>query len=458
VRDILLGREAADLDIVMGGNAMTIAAEAAAALGGKYIELDDINKTGRVVLTDKKYQIDFTTLRGDIEQDLARRDFTIDAMAIDLGKSTETTIDTRDIIDPFNGREDLRRRTIKAVSDTIFEEDAARLLRALRIAAELGFSIHKATETLILHDSRLITGVAGERTREELVRLLALPGAGPRLFYMDELGLLTALIPELNAARGVSQPNTHVWDVLEHSIRTVAATEAVLRETPWEFTDENVIAQAPWSEKLSKHFDREISGGTTGRTLLKLAALLHDIAKPQTKTMQDDGRARFLGHSEAGASMAASILEKLRFSNREIQLVELLVKYHLRPTQMRNEGMPTDRAIYRFFRDTGEAGIDVLFLCLADHLATRGATLDLNGWQEHIQITEHVLSKYYQEVNLTKPPKLIDGNDIMRTLGLGPGPRVGKLLEALREAQAAKEVTNAQEAIEYIKHLYNKST
>jgi poly(A) polymerase len=457
VRDMLLGRETADIDIAIGGDATVIAPEIAAILKGRYVELDDVNRIGRVILPDKKHQLDFTTLQGSIREDLARRDFTIDAMAIELGKSTAGRIDVADIIDPFHGREDLHRRTVKAVSDTVFGEDAARLLRAVRLAAELNFGIDEATEIQILHDSRLIGGVAGERIREELVRLLALPGAGPRLFYMDRLGLLTALVPELEAARGVSQPWIHVWDVFEHSIRTVAAVEAVLRESAWEYTGEDAIGQVPWSEKLSRHFDREISGGSTGRTILKLAALLHDIAKPQTKTMDDDGRARFLGHPVEGAATAANILERLRFSNREIQLVEILVKYHLRPMQMSNEGLPTDRAIYRFFRDTGDAGIDLMFLCLADHLATRGASLDLSGWKEHAQMTEHVLSRYFQESSPVKPPKLVDGNDIMKILGISPGPKIGELLEALHEAQAAGEVNSTQEAVQYIKSLFLKS-
>ena len=130
--------------------------------------------------------------------------------------------------------------------------------------------------------------------------------------------------------------------------------------------------------------------------MLKLAALFHDIAKPQTRTM-DAGRARFLGHPEAGAAIAAEIMTRLRFSNREIQLVALLVKYHLRPTQMSNEGLPTKRAIYRFFRDTGEAGIDLLFLCLADHLATRAASLDLLQWQEHCRLTACVLDRHFED-------------------------------------------------------------
>jgi len=456
VRDLLLGRGTVDIDIAVDADALSVARKVAASLNGKYIPLDAENGVGRIVLPDSRWQIDFTTLKGDIGQDLASRDFTIDAMAIQLDGDFKASINTKSIIDPFNGRDDLNRGVVKAVGETVFEADAARLLRAVRLAAELGFTIDSETERLIQRNSRLITDVAGERVREELLRLLAIPGAGRRLAYLDDLGLLTALIPELNPARGVDQPKVHVWDVFDHSIQTVAAVEFVLRESAWEYAGEDILASIPWSEELCQHFDREISRGSTGRSLLKLAALLHDIAKPQTKTM-DDGRARFLGHQQEGAAAAAAIMERLRFSNNEIKLVELLIKYHLRPTQMSNEGIPTRRAIYRYFRDTGEAGIDLLFLCLADHLATRGASLDLRQWQEHTQMTGYVLEKRFEEESVSAPPRLIDGHDVMKTFGISPGPRLGELLETLREAQAAGEVATREQALNYIKHLLKQT-
>ena len=453
VRDTLLGRDTYDIDIALDADALAIAPGVAAALGGKAIPLDEENGVVRVVLPETKWQVDFTTLQGSIEKDLARRDFTIDAMARELDKSLTTVFDTANLIDPFHGRDDLQRGIIRAVSDTVFEADAIRLLRAVRIAAELGFSIDSYTETLIRRHHKLIAEVPGERVREELLRLLTMAGAGQRLAFLDELGLLTALIPELSPARGVEQPRMHVWDVFEHSIQTIAAIEFLLREGTWEYAGEEVLAMVPWSIKLCRHFDQAISHGSTRRSLLKLAALLHDIAKPRTKATEDNGRTRFLGHPQQGATDAAAILERLRFSNREIQLVELLVKHHMRPTQMSHEGAPTRRAIYRYFRDTGEAGIDLLFLALADHLAARGPSLDRRQWTEHTRITGEVLNKHLEEESLSRPPRLIDGHDVMSAFGLGPGPKIGELLEALREVQAAGEVTDKQEALQYVTRL-----
>jgi poly(A) polymerase len=451
LRDVLLERGTADIDIAVKGDALEIAAKVATALGGKYVLLDEINRVGRVVLVDEegRRELDFSTLKGNIEQDLAQRDFTIDAMAVDLSRLDKEQIDIQ-LIDPFEGRNDLQRGVIRVVADTAFESDAVRLLRAVRLAAELGFTIDNETETLIRRYSHLIAHVAGERIREELLQLLAVSQARQFLHYLDELGLITAMIPELAQAKGVKQPKEHFWDVFDHSIETVDAVDFLLRRGAWGYAGEEALAVAPWSAKLAQHFDLEVSSGSTRGLLLKLAALLHDVAKPQTKAIEANGRMRFLGHASEGATMAVNILERLRFSTKEIKLVEIVVRHHLRPMQMSHDGLPTRRAIYRYFRDTGEAGIDTLFLSLADHLATRGPHLELAQWQGHTQLVEYVIGQRFQEESLVSPPKLVDGHDLINIFSMSPGPRIGELLEAVREAQAAGELTTREEALSYI--------
>jgi len=247
------------------------------------------------------------------------------------------------------------------------------------------------------------------------------------------------------------QPKEHFWNVFDHSIKTVVATDFLLKEGTWEYAGDEVLAVVPWPELLAQHFALEVSHGSTRGLLLKLAALLHDIAKPQTKTIDADGRMRFLGHAKEGATATVNILERLRFSGKEVKLVEIMVQHHLRPMQMSNNGLPTRRAIYRYFRDTGEAGIDILFLSLADHLATRGPHLDLTQWREHAQRVEYVLSQRFQEEGMVTPPKLVDGHDLLNIFGLSPGPKVGELLEAVREAQASGELASRKEALAYIR-------
>ena len=454
VRDAILGRPTVDIDIAVRGSGPGVAEMVAKALEGRYVLLDSENGIGRVVLPDGV--LDFTTLQGDIEEDLARRDFTINAMAIELDRVADMVIDIKNIIDPFQGQEDLEKGVIRAVSDTVFTDDAIRLLRGIRMAAELGFSIDSRTEELIITESQGISVVSGERIREELLKLLSLLNAGDWIGYLNKTGLLTALIPELKQARGVEQPHIHVWDVFDHSLQTIKAVEFILRENGADFAGAEVLDMVPWTEGLQEHFNQVTGSGSTQRSLLKLAALLHDIAKPQTREIDETGRARFLGHPLVGADMVASIMERLRFSSREIKLVALLVKYHLRPTQMTHEDLPSRRAIYRYFRDTGEIGIDILYLSLADHLATRGPGLDLAQWREHCQMVRYILKKKAEGENLPPPTKLLDGHDIINLFKLSPGPQVGNLLEAIKEARATGEISTRQKAVDLVKKILDE--
>ncbi len=460
IRDVFLGRETADIDIAVASDALEIAPRVATAFGGRYVLLSDVDRIGRVVLVDRdapsaggRWEIDFSTFDGSIEQDLERRDFTIDAMAVDLSWLRQGSAGVQ-LIDPFDGWSDLNGGVIRAVTETAFEADALRLLRAVRLAAELGFSIDKETEALIRGGSCLIASVAGERVRAEMLRLLAVSQTRYFLSCLDDLGLLTAIIPELTQAKDVGQPSEHFWNVFDHSVETVAAVGFLLRQGAWKYADDKVLAVTPWSAELAQHFALEVSSGSTRGLLLKLAALLHDIAKPQTRAVDERGRLRFLGHAGEGAAIAASIMERLRFSAREVSLVEVLVRHHLRLGQMSHDELPSHRAIYRYFRDTGEAGIDILFLSLADHLATRGPHLEPAQWQEHAQMVEYVLARRFQDEGVVTPPRLIDGRDLISIFGMSPGPRVGEFLEAVREAQASGEVATREEALSYVReHL-----
>jgi poly(A) polymerase len=447
VRDWLLDRETADIDIAVGGDALIMAQGIAEAFDGRYVLLDEDNMVARVVIfgIEQTWHLDFASFSNGIENDLARRDFTIDAMAVELQGFISGAAQ---VIDPFSGENDLRKGLVRAVSQRIFQEDAARLLRGVRLAAELGFKIEPGTETLIQEHCQLAKLVPGERLREELVRILALPGSDEAVRYLDKLGLLTEIIPEMEVLKGAKQPKEHYWDVFDHSVETMAAVEFLLRQKPWRYGEEQLLAVAPWSEDISKHFDEEVSGGSKRMVLLKIGGLLHDIAKPATMTVDETGRTRFLGHAKQGAAIATAILERLRFSSREIRLVENLIYHHLRPAQMANDGMPSSRAIYRYFRDTEGAGIDVLFVALADYLATHGPQLDIEEWNQHNQLINYILAEHLKHETEVLPVKLIDGHDLMDVFGLKPGRLVGELLTEIREAQVAGELSTREEAIE----------
>lgn len=447
VRDAIMRRPIGDIDIVVAADAMQVAREVAEAIRGTYVPLDQPRGIARVVVTGQPgIHLDFAGMRGSIEEDLSCRDFTINAIAVNM---CDLDLAAGTLIDPLGGRQDLQAGQVRAVSEAALREDPARLIRGVRLAAELGFSIEGRTKAQIECNHRLVEHVAAERVRDEFCRLLAVPGAAVWLRMLDELGLLMAIVPELAATKGAVQPKEHFWDVLEHSIETVAAIEFVLRAHGSAHWGEAVLAEVPWSEALAKHFDEEPSKGRSRKTLLKLAGLLHDIAKPQTRSVEKDGRMRFFGHAKEGALVAAGVMRRLRFSARETDMVAKMVEYHLRPGQMGGE-TPTRRAIYRYFRDAGDVGIDTIFLNLADHLATRGPNLELEGWREHTRSMAYVLEERFGEEGVVAPSKLISGHDLIDIYGMTPGPRVGELLEAVREAQAAGEVVTRDDALLFV--------
>ena len=458
VRDLQLGRRTSDVDLALDADPLQLGPELAQDLGGKFLLLDELNRIVRVVMTAKAadpfnfWYADFSPLGGaDIRADLSRRDFSINAMAIELGAWRRTPADVP-ILDPCGGKKALKEKRVDAVGPDVFTADPARLLRALRFCAELDFKLGASTRDLVRRDSALVDRAAAERNREELVKILNSPRAGVTALEMDNLGLLTSFIPELEPARGVEQPREHHWDVLEHSLRSVQAVEYLLHQGAWEYCALPLREAVPWSETMADYFRERVSGGSTHQSLLKLAALLHDIAKPQTKIMAEN-RVRFYGHNEQGAAAVAALLERLRFSRKETQAVELMVRLHMRPTQMSHEGKPTPRAIYRYLRDAAGFALDILYLSLADHLAARGPDLDPQDWSWHVHQTCEVLEGW--ERSKQRPAevvRLLDGNDLMREFSLSPGPRLRTILEALKEAQAVGEITSRAEALSYVKN------
>jgi poly(A) polymerase len=457
VRNYYLDKSTADVDIAVKGKSLDILRKIAAEADGKYVLLDEVNKVVRIVFTDDAScnQIDITLFGDTIESDLARRDFSVNAMAVRLEDFIHNSTNP---VDPFSGMSDLRKKKIRAVNDCIFINDPARLLRAVRLAAELKFSIAPGTVKLIKANSGLVRAVAGERIRDELVKIVNLEGAAEHLQYLDRLGLLCQMIPEIRKMKRVKQPREHYWDVYRHSLQTVQAVESLLYQGKVLFLDRKIRVPVFNTVAVKEHFSEEISSSSTRSTLLKIGALFHDIAKPQTKKKEKTGRIRFIGHPQQGADISADILKRLRFSNKEINIVEKLVYYHLRPVQLSNTGLPTERAIYRFFKKAGNDAHDILLLALADYLAAKGPDIDAADWKNHKILIEYILMEHKTQIKIANPEKLIDGHDIMTVFDLTPGPLIGKLLDSVHEFQAMGKVVTQEDAISFLKKKLKKST
>jgi len=453
LRDILVGRQSHDIDLAVAADPLVVGRELADALGAHFVALHEEGSIARIVLPGESVRnLDLLPLHVEIEADLAERDFSINAMAVSLGQLLADG--PLSIVDPCGGRRDLADGVVRALRPDVFQIDSLRLLRAVRLVAELDFSLDPRTAESARQDAPLLSQAAAERQRDELMRILATPRAAPGLRLADELGLLDRLLPELAVIKGEEQPKEHEWDVFRHSLETVAALDALLSsdEPPdrhWARLWGELWREVGQFAAVREHFQEEVCQGHARVALLKLSALLHDIAKPETRTFEENGRMRFFGHARVGAARAAAIMRRLRFSGTEARQVEVMVREHLRPLQTAQDGPPTRRALYRYFRDTGEAALDVLVLSLADHLATVGPRLDWQDWQAHLGLVGHIVAQRFAEEALTPVAsgRLVSGHDLMEALGLTPGPLVGRLLGAIEEAQGAGEVTAREEAL-----------
>lgn len=453
LRDALLGYEPDDLDVATATDPFLFGEALAQATGGAFVPMDKERRIARVVVAGwAPPHVDLVPMPAQIEQHCAGRDFTVNALALPLnGASAEWT---EALVDPCNGRADLQARVLRAIHDGIFRDDPVRLLRAIRLAAERGLTIEPVTLALLQRDAVLLTDAlrdSPERVRDELARLLRLEDSALWLERLDTWGLLTRAFPELEAGRGVDQPFIHVWDVLTHQLKAVGALEALLRG---ELAGAAEVLRPEWRPAFERYLREELVKGRERLAALKLATLLHDVGKPATKALEPSGRARFFGHDDLGAELAAAAMERLRFSKRETEMVRLLVQEHLRPAQLSTgAALPTDRALYRFFRDTAGEGLGLLLLHLADAWATRGPATTPEAWAATVRRVVYVLERHLQAPAVAAPPKLISGHDLMSRFGLSPGPLIGRLLEAVREAQAAGEVTTKEEALEYARRL-----
>lgn len=441
VRDELLGRTVKrDLDLAIDGDAAELARAFADTVGGAFYLMDEENNVARVILGDT--YVDFAQLRGSLRDDLATRDFTINAMARQLGSN--------ELFDPFHGQKHLALKQICAVTDEAFQRDPVRLLRAIRFAGELNFTIGAHTEKLMRRDAHLLAYASMERARDEFFKILALPHPTPWVRRMDDLGLLAVFLPEVHALKGVTQYAPHAFDVFEHTLRTLDELVAIQANN---YTD---VANGAFVAELQTHFAQIVSADHDRATLLRLAALLHDIGKPPTRSVDENGAIHFYDHDTRGAAMSGALLRGLRLSNAEIEIVTAIVQHHLRPTLLEHEARVSNRAVHRFFRNAGDAGVDVCVLALADRRGTY-AQADAATETRLRAVCTHLLDRYFRaRETVIAPPTLIDGRTLMQELNLPAGPRVGELLEAIREAQAEGEVNTREQAIEFARQMLTK--
>ena len=469
IRDAALGRPCGDLDLACA-DARALAAALARSFKGTLVTLDENTAVYRLVLAPARgktiKQIDVAGMQGKtISEDLARRDFTLNAVALELTAELAASLPESAFIDPRSGLADLAAGLVRAEIEQNLTDDPLRLLRAFRIAAQLGLSIEPKTLKAIKRRCLLIQKPAAERVAAELLMLLAVPGASSWLKALDAAGMLTALFPELEPARRCAEDYYGAGGVLKHTLEVCARVDYLLT---------NLRSIYPSiAGDLEKHFAAR--GGTPFRGLMLLAALLHDVSKPET-AKKIDGRLRFFEHDTKGAIATEKILRRLRLSREQIDTASAVVRHHLRPGHLASGGPVTERAAYRFFRDLGPDAPALLLVCWGDHASympearlkrllktatadskrsdlSRLKPEDARKTVHHLQLVSELLRRWRDLERAPAPERLLDGRDVMKALKLPPGPRIGELLERVREAQAEGEVKDRDGALALISRL-----
>ena len=462
VRDMFLNRLSRDLDFAAPSNGIALARRVASALQANFMILDEERDAGRVIVFDpdnSRTYLDFATYRDGetLEDDLRARDFTINAIAYDVRSKT--------IIDPLNGAADLRANIIRACSPASLTNDPIRILRAVRQAAAFEFKIDLDTRKAMKEATNLLPNVSPERQRDELFKILEGPRPDDSMRALEMLGVFPHLMPELSAMKGVEQSLPHVHDVWEHTLKVLGYLEGILGALETESSNEDsfnkmlLAALGKYRERFAAHFTESLNTDRSVRAALFFAALYHDVEKPATKSLDEAGRIRFFDHDVKGARVASKRGHAFNLSSDEIERIKKIIFNHMRfhffVSQWEGKNKEPSRAsIYRFFRDSGEAGIDITLLSVADLRGTRDHTLTEETWKAALRIAEILLENYWEKREETiSPPRLLDGNDLMKELNLESGRIIGQLLEAIREGQAVGEISTREEALTLARKL-----
>jgi putative nucleotidyltransferase with HDIG domain len=439
VRDAALGRDVVDLDLAVAGDPAAAARAVAREGGGHSFELSAEFATWRAVAADGSWQIDMTELRGEtIEADLAKRDFTIGAVAVPLAGGEP--------IDPHGGLADLDRRVLRVVGERSFAADPLRLLRAARLAAGLALEVDPSTASLARSEAARAAEAAGERQLVELRQLVGGPDPLGGLRLLDEFGLTSVVLPELEALRGVEQGPNHHLDVYGHTMAVLERTLEVEADLERFGGERAAELEALLAEPLADEMSRV--------TALRFGALLHDIGKPATRS-EHEGYVTFVGHDRDGADIVGGLCGRLRASRGLTRHLQGLTLHHLRLGFLVHEAPLPARRVHEYLRATEPASADVTLLTVADRLSARGSGpfATEEAIEAHLGLARQMLAAALDWRRDGPPPPLLRGDELAAELGMDQGPELGELLAELEAAQYAGEIASREEAVERARAL-----
>ena len=471
VRDFFMGKEINDLkdrDIAIKG-AEKFARKLARELDATFITLDSENKIYRLVLKDKENYLDISELCGNsIEEDLLRRDFTINAVAYDLKENK--------FIDVTGGIDDIKNKCIRAIKEENYTDDPVRILRAFRFMATTGFGINKETEKMLIKHKNLLNLPAKERIHDEMMKLFGGKYTSDTLLKMLDTGILEIIFPFVTNLKQVPSNSHHHLDLIHHLIETVKQIEMMYERLTPSLTLPRGEGITVACNEVIEHLNRIDFGGYPRINHLKLAGFLHDIAKPSTWTVENsDGiciwkatdnvpypkdenlRHRFIKHDINGAKMVVPFLKDLKFSNKQIDYISEMIRQHIYPSSVISSPILDKKVMMRYVRKMGDNVIDNIILAKADRLSAQGIAVTKEMTDNNINGLNNLLHFYLEIKPSLKPlPKLLDGNEIMQILGIKQSILLGNIINELKEAQLNSEVNTKEEAIIFVKKFNSK--
>jgi putative nucleotidyltransferase with HDIG domain len=443
VRDAVLGRPIVDVDLVVEGSPEGAAKAIAKAARGPAFQLSaDFGAWRAMGPASDRWVADVSPLQGaSIEEDLARRDFTVNAMAVPLDGSTPV------LIDPLGGAADIQSRTLRVLPGA-YESDPLRPLRLARLATELGFTPDRATEEATAAAAGRVTEPSPERVFAELRRLVIADGVVEGIQVADRTGLLAAVLPELAELHGVEQSRYHHRDVYGHTI------EVLERQVEIEADPAGVFG-AELGARVGAELARPVGDELNAWQALRFVALLHDIAKPQTRGVLPDGRVTFMGHHELGVEMIDAICRRLRTSERLRTFVGAVTRHHLMLGFLVHQRPLSRGLVYRYLKTCSPVELEVTVHSCADRLATRGDRAD-EAIPLHLELARELAAEAVEWRERPPQPPL-RGDDLARELDIQPGPELGALLARLEEAAFAGEAPTREEALALARRLRETS-
>jgi poly(A) polymerase len=437
-RDRLLGRPVVDLDLVVDGEVRAAAKRLARAAGGPLFELSEEFGAWRVLAEDRSWQADLSPLRGgSLDADLALRDFAANAIAEPLAGG--------EAVDPYGGTRDIAAKRLRMVAASAFDDDPLRVVRAARLACELGFAVDPETAAAARQRAPRAADVAQERVFAELRRLVGADEAPRGLALLEEVGAADAVLPELGALHDVEQTRYHHLDAHGHTIEVLERAMELERDPVALFGEET-------GARVAALLAEPLADELTRAGALRWGALLHDAAKPHTQTPLPTGGYGFPGHDKVGADLAREVLARLRTSERLRAHVASLTRHHLRLGFLVHRRPLDSRDVYEYLVTTGPVAVDVSLLSVADRLATRGRKAQ-EAIAKHLDLAREILPQALDWEAGGGPQPLVRGDELARELGIEPGPELGRLLEQLREAQFAGEVVTREDALALARRL-----